>query len=100
MRLVNSGEELLDLQESREDTENAEVENTAVVAERDDIDIDQAPIQSMLAENPGESIEKDQRTTIGKIDQRINKTQGHRGLIQKTGRKHKRVRYTVEESIK
>ena len=98
MRLVNSGEELLDLQESREDTENTEGENTAVVAERDDID--QALTQSMVAENPGESIENDQRTTLGKVDQRINKAQGHRGLIQKTGRKHKRVRYTVEESIK
>lgn len=98
MRLSNSGEDRLDLQETSEDTNNTASENIEVAAERDYIIIDQAQIQSTESADSDESIANEHLTTLGKLNQRINKVQGHRRFIQMTGRKHKRVRYT--ESIK
>lgn len=91
---MNSGEDRLDLQETSEDTNDTASENIEVVAERDYIIIDQAPIQSMVSADSGESNANEHLTTLGKLNQRINKVQGHRGFIQWMGRKHKRVRYT------
>lgn len=98
MRLSNSGEDRLDLQETSEDTNDTASENIEVAAERDYIIIDQAQIQSTESAGSDESTANEHLTTLGKLNQRINKVQGHRGFIQMIGRKHKRVRYT--ESIK
>lgn len=94
VRLVNTGEEALDLKEVAEGINSDDHETMAAVSQSDELIVDQDRIQGLIGLDKLEPPENDQGFMFGKIDQRINKARIYRGWIRKHARKHKKVSYT------